>query len=97
MSVESVNDDDVEDLIHKLNLLSEEAYRLPTEEELEHAARGGKVITKYAGSNKANEVAWFNRNSENKTHKVGKKQNNDYGLYDMSGNVEEWTKSEYQI
>ena len=68
--------------------------RLPTEEEWEHAAKGGQNYT-YAGSNNINEVAWYDGNSGNKPHPVKGKKPNDYGLYDMSGNVLEWTNSWY--
>ena len=64
-------------------------YRLPTSAEWEYAARGGENY-KYAGSNDLDEVGWYKENSGSKTHGVGQKKSNGYGLYDMSGNVLEW-------
>lgn len=64
-------------------------YRLLTEAEWEYAARGGEDYL-YAGSDNANEVGWYIENSETKTHPVGQKKPNGFGLYDMSGNVSEW-------
>jgi formylglycine-generating enzyme required for sulfatase activity len=69
-------------------------YRLPTEYEWEYAYRDG-VKNYYAmpwGGNKINENhLWYFKNSNDKTHSVAKKQPNKYGLYDMAGNVFEWT------
>jgi sulfatase modifying factor 1 len=66
-------------------------YRLPTEAEWEYAARGGKSRGfKYAGSNNADEVAWYASTSGGQTQPVGQKQPNELGLFDMSGNSYEW-------
>ncbi len=70
-------------------------YRLPTEAEWEYAARSGGKEERYAGGNQIEEVAWYSSNAGNQTHSIGKKKPNGLGLYDMSGNVWQWTTDWY--
>ena len=90
----------VDDFIRRLNAMSHNCqFRLPTEDEWEWAASGGPNYSSYAtndysGSDDIDAVAWYSGNSENKLHEVATKRANRFGLYDMSGNAQEFVNGE---
>lgn len=95
--VEKVSWNDCQEFIRKLNAMTGETFRLPTEAEWEYAARGGSHSRgyKYSGSDNLGTVAWYYNNSSSTTHPVKGKQSNELGIYDMSGNVYEWCADRY--
>ena len=97
LPVERVSWEDCHEFIGRLNALTGLNFKLPTEAQWEYAARGGRLSKgyKYSGSNNLGEVGWYGSNSGNCTHRVGEKQPNELGLYDMSGNVREWCEDWY--
>lgn len=90
--MDCVSWDDCQKFIKKLNKLTGKKFRLPTEAEWEFAARGGKLSKgyTYSGSNTLDDVAWHRGNSGNMPHRIGTKQPNELGIYDMTGNLKEW-------
>jgi formylglycine-generating enzyme required for sulfatase activity len=96
--VDSVSWNDAQTGIERLNRTEgTKKYRLPTEAEWEYAARAGTTSAYSFGDNadSLGQYAWYEDNSESRTHPVGQKQPNPWGLYDMHGNVMEWVQDWY--
>ncbi len=95
--VENVSYQDVTTFLLRLNALALGHYRLPTEAEWEYAARAGqKGRSDVFQSDRAlGDEAWFADNSNDQSQPVGRKKPNDWGLYDMKGNVWEWCADWY--
>jgi len=98
LPVESVSWNDVQDFIKKLNEKEGgNKYRLPSEAEWEYSARAG-TTTRFSFGNDDSilgDYAWYDANSGSKTHDVGQKKPNPWGLYDMHGNVWKWVQDIY--
>ena len=91
--VECVSWNDVQRFIQNLNARNDGyLYRLPTEEEWEYACR---AEAKGSPVKKLDAMSWHKGNSEGKTHPIGQKEPNAWGVYDMLGNVREWCQDRH--
>lgn len=92
--VERVSWENTQEFLRKLNTRERDTrYRLPTEAEWEYACRAGGKEPDIAPN--VDDLAWWQENSGGRTHPVGRKRANAWGLYDMRGNVWEWVQDWY--
>jgi formylglycine-generating enzyme required for sulfatase activity len=97
LPVERVSWEEAKAFCEKLSEMTGNEYRLPTEAEWEYAARAGSTGEYCFGDDERllGDYAWYRENSDKKTHPVGQKTPNAFGLYDMHGNVWEWCSDWY--
>jgi formylglycine-generating enzyme required for sulfatase activity len=98
LPVENVSWEEVQEFLRRLNAREGgPRYRLPTEAEWEYAARAGTSTAYSFGDSERQlgEYAWYGEDLGGKTHPVGQKKPNAWGLYDMQGNVWEWVQDWY--
>ena len=94
--VEWVTWEDAQEFVRALNEKEGVTmYRLPTEAEWEYAARAGTTAERYLDN--LDDIAWCRDNSAGRTHPVGEKRGNAFGLHDMLGNVWEWVEDGYGL
>ena len=95
--VNNISIDDANAFVEALNKATGRKFAIPTEAQWEWAAMGGKLSNgfKFSGSNDMSEVAWNALNSDSYLNEVGKLKANELGIFDMTGNIEEWTADKY--
>jgi formylglycine-generating enzyme required for sulfatase activity len=95
----NVSWDEARQYVKWLSMLTGQDYRLLSEAEWEYAARAGTTTPWSSGDDEAalDDYAWSHKNSDNRTHPVGQKKPNAFGLHDMHGNVWEWVEDCYHL
>lgn len=93
--VENISWDDAVSFTKKLSETTGKSFRLPTEAEWEYAAKEGGKVT--VTPSELNAVSWHKGNASGRSHPVGGKAPNGFGIYDMLGNVQEWCSDNYQF
>jgi formylglycine-generating enzyme required for sulfatase activity len=95
--VEQVSWEEAVQFCQKLSEQTGKAYRLPSEAEWEYACRAGTTTQYSFGDDEGllEQYAWYDKNSEGKTHPVGEKKPNEWGLHDLHGNVWEWCQDKW--
>jgi formylglycine-generating enzyme required for sulfatase activity len=92
--VDSVSWEEARDYALELSRRTGRTFRLPTEAQWEFSCRGHRSEP-YCGGKDLDSLAWYMDNSDGSSHPQGEKQANDFGLYDMNGNVWEWCADRY--
>ncbi len=94
LPVENISWEEAQEFVRRLSERTGKRYRLPTEAEWEYAARAGSTRIFPYGDNPAQlpDHAWFRANADGRSHPVGTRRPNAFGLYDMLGNV--WERTE---
>ncbi|MFM7877507.1 MAG: formylglycine-generating enzyme family protein, partial [Microcystis panniformis] len=95
--VEQVTWDNAQEFCGKLSEKTGKSYRLPSEVQWVYSCKAGSTTRGYFGEDAVDfgEYAWYEKNSDGRTHPVGQKKPNQWGLYDMYGNVSEWCQDSY--
>ena len=95
--VEMISWNDAHEFCEKLTEQTKQTVRMPTEAEWEYACRAGTTTAYHSGDEESDfaRVAWYAPNSKNTMHPVGQKEANDFGLYDMHGNVSQWCQDKW--